>query len=182
MRDRPGIADPPTLRPASAEDAVAVARLHADSWRRHYRDAYPEKFFGPQLDDDRAAVWTQRLAQTAGTATTVAESAGELIGFVHLAFDDDPEWGTLLDNLHVRHDRQRDGIGGLLLREAAQLTLERTTGGMYLWVLEPNSRAQAFYQAMGGTEVGRASAGAPALPGVAKLRYHWPSTSLTPQE
>jgi ribosomal protein S18 acetylase RimI-like enzyme len=27
-------------RQAAASDVVAIARLHADSWRRHYRGAY----------------------------------------------------------------------------------------------------------------------------------------------
>jgi len=29
------------LRLASPSDAEAIAALHADSWRRHYRGAYP---------------------------------------------------------------------------------------------------------------------------------------------
>ncbi len=32
-------------------------------------------------------------------------SGGGLIGFAHTAFDEDPTWGALLDNLHVAHGR-----------------------------------------------------------------------------
>ena len=36
------------FRPADADDAAAVAGLHADSWRRHYRGAFSDAF----LDGD----------------------------------------------------------------------------------------------------------------------------------
>jgi hypothetical protein len=32
------------LRTATSADAVAVAALHADSWRRHYRGVYRDEY------------------------------------------------------------------------------------------------------------------------------------------
>jgi len=43
----------------------------------------------------------------AGTRTIVAERDGDLIGFVHVVFDADPRWGSLVDNLHVAHSDHR---------------------------------------------------------------------------
>ena len=54
-----------------------------------------------------------------------------------------------------------------------------TTGGLYLWVLEQNTAAQAFYVAHGGSPVERAYVGEPGgVPGrlhgcPAKLRMAW---------
>ena len=169
------------LRRGGAEDAEAVAALHADSWRRHYRGAYSDLFLDGDVHGDRLRTWTQRLAARDGsTVTILAEDAdGALIGFAHVVFDDDPQWGSLLDNLHVTYQHKRGGIGRRLMAEAAREVVAHGPGGFYLWVLEQNVQAQAFYDAMGGRRVERAFAAAPGgnpanLAGTpAKLRYVW---------
>lgn len=183
MPDRPD--DEVVFRAAGLDDAPAIGRLHADSWRRNYRTAYPPEFFGPQLDEDRATVWIERLSKTLDGPTTTTTTTilaldrhGDLVGFVHLVFDDDPEAGTLLDNLHVRHDAQRRGTGRQLLGRAAGAVVAHTTSGMYLWVLEPNVRAQDFYRALGATVGRREPAEPPALPGIGKLQCAWDAAQV----
>lgn len=140
-----------SYRPATASDAVAIAALHADSWKRHYRGAYSDAYLDGPVAEERIAVWTQRFAAANGTATTLAEDAGVLLGFAHLIYDAEPEFGPLVDNLHVRHDVQRGGVGRELMRRSAQASLAaRPDQPMHLWVLEQNTRAQAFYKAIGG--------------------------------
>src|SRR6266545_1171398 len=51
------------FRLASPADAKAVADLHADSWRRHYRGAYSDAFLDGDVVADRLAVWTARLRE-----------------------------------------------------------------------------------------------------------------------
>lgn len=151
---------PPRLRPAGPDDADTVARLHADSWRRHYRGAYTDAFLDGDVVADRRSVWAARLAAPGHSLTVLAESGAgsgagsEALGFVHVAFNKDACWGSLVDNLHVTHDRRRTGIGTALLVRAAGSVTERAAGGaMYLWVLEQNTAAQAFYRALGGVIV-----------------------------
>jgi ribosomal protein S18 acetylase RimI-like enzyme len=148
----------PQFRLAASADAPAIAALHTDSWRRHYRGAYADAFLDGDVGADREAVWTDRLAAADPRLqhTVVAEQQGELVGFVHTIMDVDPTWGALLDNLHVRHDHQRHGLGARLLRLSAEAVANHGAGsGLHLWVLEQNQRAQAFYQAMGGRNVER---------------------------
>ena len=74
-------------------------------------------------------------------------------------FDDDPQWGSHLANLHVTYQRKRGGIGSRLIAEVARLVAARAPerpGGFYLWVLEQNTNAQAFYDAAGGECIERA--------------------------
>jgi hypothetical protein len=74
------------------------------------------------------------------------------VGFVHVVFDDDPLWGSLVDNLHVVDDQRRTGIGTRLLARAGRSVTGRASGNaMYLWVLQQNSAAQQFYRASGAT-------------------------------
>lgn len=140
------------FRSARADDAEQIAILHADSWRRHYRGAYADSFLDGDIAADRRSVWLARLAAPSHSDTVLAEQDGRLVGFVHVAFDDDPRWGSLVDNLHVLHGQRRTGIGTQLLGHAARSVTERaTSNAMYLWVLQQNTNAQQFYRASGAS-------------------------------
>jgi GNAT superfamily N-acetyltransferase len=167
------------FRSAGAADAIAIAGLHADSWRRHYRRAYSDSFLDGDVAMDRETVWTERLfTADSGSHTVLAEDGVGIVGFAHVVFDSDPTWGALLDNLHVAQRRKRQGVGSDLLALTAQAVTERETP-LYFWVLEQNAHAQAFYEARGAVPVERARVSAPG--GVAsrlngtpdKLRYAW---------
>jgi GNAT superfamily N-acetyltransferase len=70
--------------------------------------------------------------------------------------DQDATWGAFLDNLHVTSGLKRQGIGTRLLALTGQAVLDRSpSSGLYLWVLEQNRDARAFYTARGGTCVER---------------------------
>ncbi|MFY1670429.1 GNAT family N-acetyltransferase [Plantactinospora sp. WMMB334] len=149
---------PVRLRPADASDAEQIAVLHAESWRRHYRGAYADSFLDGDVVADRRSVWSARLAAPTNSETIIAEHDGRLVGFVHVVFDDDPTWGSLVDNLHVVHDQRRTGIGTQLLGRAARAVAERATGNaMHLWVLQQNTAAQQFYRSRGATCVAAAT-------------------------
>ncbi len=164
-------------REATARDVDAIAGLHADSWRLSYRGPYSDEFLDGDVGAERLAAWTERLVTkpaTDSTYTILAERDGVLVGFAHTILDDDPKWGALLDNLHVRHELQGAGIGTRLLSETATAVIERTpSAGLYLWVLEQNTAARAFYEARGGSCVGRGVAQPPGGGTAAALRYAW---------
>ena len=174
----------PRFRSASLQDAEAIAALHADSWRRHYRGAYSDAFLDGDVHGDRLVLWTERLREAGPrTRTIVADDGDGLVGFAHTVFEADPHWGALLDNLHVVPGEKRRGIGSRLLALTARAVLERGTG-LYLWVLEQNVDGRAFYDARGGRCVERAPVPPPG--GVAgrlngspvALRYAWPDPAV----
>jgi ribosomal protein S18 acetylase RimI-like enzyme len=141
-------------RDAARQDAEAIAVLHADSWRRHYRGAFLDSFLNGEVVIERLGVWRDRLAKPRDDCfTVVAVGAGQIVGFVHMVLDADPNWGTLLDNLHVTHELKRKGIGRNLMRQAARRLENRGRRPFYLWVLDQNVAAQRFYAAQGGVRV-----------------------------
>ena len=165
------------FRSATAADAQAIAALHADSWRRHYRGAYSDEFLDGDVDADRLAVWTERLRGGVpdNVHAVVVEEGGALIGFAYTILDDNPEWGALLDNLHVRNAQRGTGIGTQLLVHTARGVLDRAPLPMlYLWVLEQNSAAQKFYAARGGTCVGSKTSEPPGGGQITAHRIVWP--------
>lgn len=175
---------PLRFRCAEARDAEPIAVLHTASWRRHYRGAYAASFLDGDIATDRRSVWSSRLATPTGTETILAECAGQLVGFVHAVFDDDPSWGSLVDNLHVAAAWHRNGVGTELLTRAAATIGERAASpGMYLWVLEQNVAAQQFYRACGAAWVQTMPVSPPGgdptrLEGSPrKLRMAWPESA-----
>ena len=173
------------FRSAGPDDAAAVAALHADSWRRHYRGAFADAFLDHDVDGYLRPAWTERLAVPDPRARTIlAEHDGALVGLAHTLLGEDPAWGALLDNLHVAYGLKGHGIGSRLLALTARAVLDSApASGLYLWVLEQNRAARAFYAARGGTCVGREPAPAPGgdpgrLNGMPMgLRYAWPDPS-----
>ena len=135
------------IRLAQGADVPAIAAIHAESWRRHYRGMYSDLYLDGDLDADRLAAWTSKVSRDPRAHfTLIAEQGGRAIGFAHVMLDADPRWGALVDNLHVSHAAQRGGIGSRLLDAVAHRVMElRPDSGIYLWVLEQNVAATAFY-------------------------------------
>jgi GNAT superfamily N-acetyltransferase len=177
----------PTFRAASADDAPAIAALQTDSWRRHYRGAFSDDFLDGEVAGYLLQMWADRMAAPDPLARTIlAVRDGEVVGLAHTVLDDDPRWGAFLDNLHVAYGLKRRGIGTRLLA----LTLQAVRGwsassGLYLWVLEQNLDARAFYAAQGAVCVERAGVPPPGgnqarLTGNPMgLRYAWQGGRLS---
>jgi ribosomal protein S18 acetylase RimI-like enzyme len=173
------------FRAAAAQDVQAIVGLHADSWRRHYRGAYSDAFLDGDVTRYLVEMWATRLASPDPRASTIlAEAGGAVVGIVHALLGEDPRWGSLLDNLHVAYGLKRSGIGTRLMALTARAVLDWSpASGLYLWVLEKNVAAQAFYEARGGACVERAEdpppGGDPAnLNGQPMmLRYAWQDPS-----
>jgi ribosomal protein S18 acetylase RimI-like enzyme len=162
-------------RRAVATDVDAIATLHAESWRLHYRGAFRDEFLEGDLVTERKAVWSERLAGPSdGTVTIVAQHEGVVVGVAHTILDDDPTWGALLDNLHVTAELKRRAIGTHLVSETARAVAERRpASGLYLWVLDQNTDAQAFYAARGGMVVERCDKWLPSGNAAMSLRVAW---------
>ena len=74
-----------------------------------------------------------------------------------------------------RPERTGQGIGRLLLDDAARrLGADGTGGGLYLWVIEQNSRARQFYARAGAAEVETALLPMPDGGRHTEVRCYWP--------
>jgi GNAT superfamily N-acetyltransferase len=157
------------------QDAEAVAKLHAESWRNAYRGAYRDEFLDGDVFDERAEVWRERLCEPRSSQfVLIAEDAAQIAGFACAYGGDDPQWGTLLDNLHVRRALQRQGLGArLVCRVGVWCRAEYPDCGLYLWVLEQNDRARAFYERMGARDRGGARFDAPGGGEIQSRRCAW---------
>ena len=166
-----------TVRVAHPADAEAIALLHADSWKRTYRGMFRDEFLDGDVVTERRDVWKGRCdRERLDQLVLVAEADGRLIGFICAYGDEDPEWGSLIDNLHVAAGHQGRGIGRRLLAEAGTWLAASYPGrGIHLWALEANGPARRFYERLGATQVGVVAHPSPGGGSAPNCRYVWPS-------
>jgi GNAT superfamily N-acetyltransferase len=162
-------------RKATEADAKAIATLHAESWRAHYRGAYRDEYLDGEVFEDRLRVWEARLSAPAPNQFVIlAEEDDDLIGFACTYGAYDESWGSLLDNLHVRPESHGQGVGLRLMSEVAAWCRANYPGyGLYLWVLESNHRAQRFYQHLGANDQGGEISKPPGGGQIHGRRYAW---------
>lgn len=162
-------------RPARISDYTAIAALHTENWRNTYRGILGDHYLDHLVEADRLETWQQRLTNAGlGQHVWLAEEEGRLVGFCCLILDEDPDFGTLIDNLHVSEIYRGKGIGGKLLREAARIVSEfARMKKMYLWVYESNLNAREAYKKMGAGNIDTIAK--PNEEGVPKMicRYAW---------
>jgi ribosomal protein S18 acetylase RimI-like enzyme len=164
------------IRAAMPGDAERIAMLHAESWRTAYRGIYRDEFLDHHVVDDRLREWRERFAESSPHRHTIlVEDGAHLRGFICVSGDDDPTWGSLIDNLHVAPQLKGGGLGTVLMREGARWLAEHyARSPVYLWVLEANAPARRFYEKLGADNaetVEMATRGGE----VPSCRYVWPS-------
>lgn len=147
-----------SFRRATPADAAEIASLHTENWREAYRGILPDAYLKGPIASERLNLWRSRFASPGADRLFVllAESEGDLAGFVCLLLDEEPQWGACLDNLHVLPGWRGKGIGRELFGRATRWVVSTEPGwGMHLWVLEANLDARRFYEALGGELVER---------------------------
>jgi GNAT superfamily N-acetyltransferase len=136
------------IRPARPADVPAIYQLIRDLAASE--KALPE-VTGTEQDLRRAL-----LADQPAVFAHVAEHDGEVVGFA-LWFLNFSTWagrhGIYLEDLYVRPDMRRFGLGRALLAELARICVERGYPRLEWWVLDWNQPARAFYAALGAAEM-----------------------------
>lgn len=151
-----------------------IAAVHAASWRLAYRGSLDDDYLDGDIASEREAMWASRLNRPApGQRVIVADAEGDITGFACVYLDHHRRWGSMLDNLHVRGDCQRQGLGSKLLRAVGLELAASSVSGLYLWVLEANAHAVDFYRAHGARRVGADLWQAPCGTQVPRIRMAW---------
>jgi ribosomal protein S18 acetylase RimI-like enzyme len=173
-----------TLRCAQAADEPAIARLHADSWRTAYRGILRDDFLDATVSANRRELWRTRFSEIdrKDQLILVSEESGEIQAFACAFLDADPEWGTLLDNLHVIPGLKGRGLGRQLMSKVAEnIQQHGLHSRLHLWVYEQNAQARGFYERLGGVITDCVAEAAADGSRVNALRYGWRELSFLAQ-
>lgn len=141
-----------TVRPPLPGDERQLGPLHNHVWRVAYAGLMPTAYL-QNLDDAEATNrWAQRITQLHPTgrrdgapSVLVGEIDDRVVGFLMVGPGRDPGTSGALElmALYVHPDLHGAGV-------AQQLTTEGLPQGpSYVWVLDGNRRAQAFYRTLG---------------------------------
>ena len=144
-----------TIRPATVDDARAIAAVHVASWRTTYRGIIDEEALSQLSIRRRADYWRGQLADPYGFGIFVAvDEQGEVIGFATGGEEreDDEAFSAELFAIYLLEETQRNGVGRQLvdavfadLRNAGHQTI-------LVWVLADNP-AVNFYKSLGAIQV-----------------------------
>lgn len=153
----------------------AIARLHAYSWQVHYRGIFNDQYLDHEVMQERMSVWKRRFENPSKDQYIILANDKDLLcGFGCVFLNHDPEFGSLVDNLHVHPEWQRKGIGRKLMNHCAQRVAELDNQfKMYLWVLKENHKARQFYESLGGKTVETTIENNPGGGQAEILRIYW---------
>lgn len=161
------------IRRATPDDAVALARVHIDSWRSAYRGLVPDSHLD-SLDYERHA---QRFRESLGRnaeESYLAEQDGEVLGFLTLGgcrgTDVDQKATGEIWGIYLAPGHWRKGIGSMLCRYGERILTLRGYLAATLWVFAGNDQARRFYEAMGFTADGASRTFNPGAP-LEAVRY-----------
>lgn len=165
---------------ASSEHAEQIAALHAASWAATYSDVLSPLYLQDVVPTERLAIWQERFKNPRENQfVLVAKEDGVVVGFACAFVGEHSDWGSYLDNLHVKKSHQGRGIGSGLLVQVASICEQRLPGqGLYLSVNQTNEHAQNFYLAIGAQNSQAAVWNAPDGTSVPTFRFSWPSAAI----
>lgn len=173
------------IRPADPGDAPAILALHLRSWRETYRGLMPDTFLDGAALPQRLRSWYVQMAQPRPERLlALAEQADDVVGFICVQARADRDFGSRIESLHVLPESQRLGAGTHLMHYGAQWLQNQEPGlGVYVWVMQRNTRARCFYERLGGVEVARRERPDPSGGHLPHCRYAWrtPADLLRPR-
>ncbi len=145
-----------SIRPATAGDAPAIARVRIDSWRSTYRGMIPDAYLDGMQVEASTALWDRVL--TAGPNTTcvfVAEHGSDVVGFScgNRLAEGKHGFDAELAAVYLRRDFQRMGLGRQLVGAVAEAERAHAATGLITWVIAGNKRARTFYESLDGEVV-----------------------------
>lgn len=166
------------IRPATPEDAGAIAAVHVASWQATYRGVFDDDVLdGPDLPANRLRLWQRLLGpdRPPRSATVVAELPER--GVVGFAFttasrdDDADDAAAELNSIYALPGVWGTGAGRGLMVAALAGARDAGFRSATLWVLAANARARRFYERAGfavdGTSKSEPYAGAT----ITEVRY-----------
>ena len=130
------------LRPATADDAPAIARIWYHGWRDGHLGHVADELVAVRTResfDQRAAA---RVADT-----VVATVDGAVAGFIMVVGDE-------VEQVYVAGEHRGTGLAATLLTEAERLVAANGHDRAWLAVAPGNARARRFYERRGWTDEG----------------------------
>jgi len=136
------------IRPATPNDAPAIAAIHVRAWQVAYEGMLPSEFLAGLSVRQRTDFWHRELIG-GRSLILVAEREGSVVGWISAGAGRDPDVENTSEvyAVYVAPDCWRHGFGRQLMDAIEEHPSSRRE--ITLWVLDQNQRAIDFYRKMG---------------------------------
>lgn len=139
------------IRPATADDAPAIAHVQVKTWQSAYRGIVADEFLDTFSESHRTSRWTE-IFQHPDQITFVAEDEGDgVVGFANGGSERSgrEDFRGELCGLYVLPEWHGKGIGRRLVATFARSLIDSGFDTMLVWVLADNP-FRRFYEHLGG--------------------------------
>ena len=139
-----------SIKRATAEDAAAISKIHALSWKSAYKGIVPQKY----LDGIKADLWGGAFQKWITENVFKADLLvlnDAAIGCITYGKSRDDRflgWGEIV-SIYMHPDHYRKGYGQRLIAHALQQQKADGFKNCFLWVLAANASARRFYEKNG---------------------------------
>lgn len=149
--------DLPVLRPATPEDAPAIAALARQTFADTFGHLYSPENLAAFLTVHTPENWAAEIADPR-YVVRLAEADGRQVAYMKLgppSLPFTPAAGAIeLRQLYVLPDHHGGGLAGAMMDHAIAEARARGASALYLSVFTDNPRARRFYSRRGFVEVG----------------------------
>lgn len=133
-------------RPKEADNYDEISRIYALSWKTAYRNLIPDDY----LDAISETRWTPTMEREKEKLFLAVENR-KILGASTYDAARDPKmcgWGEII-SMYLLPSYYRQGIGTQLFAAVNKALMDNGFLKIYLWVLEGNVSARAFYEKNG---------------------------------
>jgi GNAT superfamily N-acetyltransferase len=152
------------IRPATAADAPAIARVQSLTWQSAYRGIVPDAVLDgmdtAERIQQRAERWLENLSSGANIVHVAVEATAAVVGFAAAGRCRDadlPQYDGELFALYLLPAYQGGGTGRALVQHSAAALRAAGYRALLVWVLQDNHPARGFYERLGGQPVSQKS-------------------------
>jgi GNAT superfamily N-acetyltransferase len=148
-----GSSPAPVVRPATPDDADAIASAHVRSWQAAYRGIVPDALLDALSIERRASWWRGELTEMAKpTECWVVEQSCRVVGFASIGAARGGSAGPGVGELfaiYLEPEAWSQGLGRALMDRAVAGLRAGGFRTAILWVLADNLRGRRFYERTG---------------------------------
>ena len=137
------------VRPAEDADLDELTEIHVLGWQHAYVGIVPQHHLDGMSRERVRQRWLERLSEGV-ISTWVTVTNDDVTGFVTVHDSRDHEAATAeVGGIYVHPEHWHTGAGSRLWQKALEWAGENGARQLMAWTFEQNSRALAFYRAMG---------------------------------
>ncbi len=141
----------PFVRPAIADDAEGIAKVHVKSWQEAYVGLLPQHVLDRQSVPTRLRWWSGQLQEARPDRWTFVaiDPAAGIVGFAGGERAKPAMFGAAyrVPVIYVLQSHLRRGLGRRLMHAVGRSMTGQGPGEVALWSLASNKPARAFYEA-----------------------------------